>query len=136
MRNTKITVVKKELLTDCATYGSSLAMGILSTFQTESPIVIVIGAALLVIMLASFFLRRIKTDPWDEMTREYYNKARKFTLLVVNLSIMLTGIYLVISRDKIIITSSSILIILGVIGLIQLFSYVWIEHKNSKGLED
>lgn len=132
----KYTIVQKELITDGVAYSGTLLMGLLYTIQEPQLWVSVISAAILIITAISFLFRRVKTEPWDEMTREYYNEARRITMNLIFLMIVILGLFLVVTRNKIIVTSNVILIIAGIIGLFQTLTYVQIERKNSKMVEE
>jgi len=132
----KYGIVQKTLITDGIAYSGTILMGILCTVKEPQLWTVIIGTIILVITAISFLFRKVKTEPWDEMTKEYYNEARKITMNLIYLMIVVLGLILGITRNGITITSSTILIIAGFIGLFQTFAYVWIERKNSNLTEE
>lgn len=130
-----ITVIQKELLTDGLSNGALLFMGLVSTFYKKTMLGTVIAGGLLIIMIMSFLLKKVKSEPWDEMTMVYYSRARRITLNMICIIIAISGLLLLIMKKEIIITPSLIFVILGFIGLFQTITYIWIERKNSIILE-
>ena len=130
-----ITVIQKELLTDGVSNGALLFMGLVSTFYKKTMLGTVIAGGLLIIMIMSFLLKKVKSEPWDEMTMVYYSRARRITLNMICIIIAISGLLLLIMKKEIIITPSLIFVILGFIGLFQTITYIWIERKNSIILE-
>lgn len=132
-----MSIIKKELLTDGLMHIALLLSGIsYYIIGYGSLLSVILQGVFLAIMLLSLIVRRAKSEPLDEMTNAYYNEARKATLKLVQIIIVVIGLCLLILQKEFAVTSGLILIILGLIGLFQSAAYVWIEHKNSKGLED
>lgn len=132
-----MSIVKKELLTDGLMHMALFLSGIFYyLIGTNSLLSVILQGVLLAVMLISIVVRHIKSEPYDEMTNAYYNEARKITLRAVQIIVVVTGLYLLIARKEFLVTSGLILIILGLLGLFQSIAYIWIEHKNSKGLEE
>ncbi|WAJ22088.1 hypothetical protein [Lacrimispora xylanolytica] len=130
-----ITVIQKELLTDGLSNGALLFMGFVSTFYKKTMLGTAIAGGLLIIMIMSLLLKKVKSDPWDEMTMAFYNEARRITLNTICIIIAIAGLLLLIMKKEIIISSNLIFVILGFVGLFQTITYIWIEHKNSVILE-
>lgn len=126
-----LTVIQKELLTDGLSNGALLFMGVISTFYKKTMLGTVVAMVLLIIMIISLLLKKVKSEPWDEMTKVYYSEARKITLYMIFLIIATAGLFILVMGIEIILTSNLILIILGFVGLFQTFTYIWIEHKES-----
>jgi len=135
MINKPITVIQKELLTDGLSNGALLFMGLVSTFYKKTMMGTVIAGGLLIIMIMSFLLKKVKSEPWDEMTMVYYSRARRITFNMICIIIAIAGLLLLIMKKEIIITPSLIFVILGFVGLFQTITYIWIERKNSIILE-
>ncbi len=130
-----ITIIEKELLTDGLSNGALLFMGFVSTFYKNTMLGTVISGGLLIIMIMSLLLKKVKSEPWDEMAMVYYSEARRISLNTICLIIAIVGLILLITKKEIIITSNLIFIILGFVGLFQTITYIWIERKNSGILE-
>lgn len=130
-----ITIIEKELLTDGLSNVALLFMGFVSTFYKNTMLGTVISGGLLIIMIMSLLLKKVKSEPWDEMAMVYYSEARRISLNTICLIIAIVGLILLITKKEIIITSNLIFIILGFVGLFQTITYIWIERKNSGILE-
>lgn len=126
-----LTVIQKELLTDGLSNGALLFIGLISTFYKKTMLGTVVTVVLLIIMIMSLLLKKVKSEPWDEMAKVYYSEARKITLYMIFLIIATTGLLILVMGKEIILTSNLILIILGFIGLFQTFTYIWIERNKS-----
>lgn len=126
-----LTVIQKELLTDGLSNGALLFMGLIGTFYKKTMFGTAIAGALLIIMIVSLLLKKAKSEPWDEMTKTFYNEARKITLYMIFFIIATIGLFILLTKKEIILTSNLILIILGGAGLFQTFTYIWIESKKS-----
>ena len=130
-----ITIIQKELLTDGLSNGALLFMGFVNTFYKNTMLGTVTAGGLLIIIILSLLLKKVKSEPWDEMTIVYYSEARKITLNMICIIIAIIGLLLLIMKKEIIITSNLIFVILGFVGLFQTMTYIWIERKNSGILE-
>ena len=130
--NQKISVVKKEIITNGMLHFALLCMGLLRALFPLNLFTLILSGFCFLMSLATVFLQNVKTDPLDEMTNQYRNEAIKSTLKAIAIIAMLFGLYLLITGNKILIDVSSVLVVVGFFGLYKTFKYAWIERKNSK----
>jgi len=126
-----ITIIQKELLTDGLSNGALLIMGVIGTFYKKTMLGTVAAVILLILMIMSLLLKKVNSEPWDEMTKVYYSEARRITLYMIFLITATAGLFILLMKKEIILTSNLIFVILGFVGLFQTFTYIWIERKES-----
>lgn len=81
--------------------------------------------------VASFIYRRkVKSEPWDELTIKNYADARRLTLFFVELTLLIWAIICIMGQFQVTIKAHHILFYYGCIKLVQTGSFLYYDSHS------
>lgn len=137
----KMSLIKKELLTDGAQGLAFVLMGIIHMLKPDTNFAVGVALALAIVGLGlvvlPIVLRKIgKFDIWDEAAREHYTIAQKRVLYIIQISLLLAGLVLLGAKMFGIIWSltlnvSHLFIVYGILELLLSIIFIILEKREA-----
>ncbi len=120
---------KKEILT---TGLSLIALGVVNSFNENK----ILSILLLIFIICSYllskrYLKKAKSDTWDELANEHHNIAQSLTSSIINLMFVLLLLSFIIFDYEITINYSNLAIFYGSTIIFRVITFVILESSNS-----
>ncbi|WP_088187129.1 hypothetical protein [Desulfosporosinus sp. FKA] len=123
-----LSVRKKELFTNGLAGITCILMSVLDFFANKDILACIWFAIIVVIyVIAYIYQGKVKNEPWDELATENYAKARRFTLLFVELTLLIYTMIFIIGHFQVAIKPSHILFYYGAIKLVQTGTFLYYD---------
>lgn len=128
----KHSLILREFLTDGVMGAAFIICGIMGIVGPISLLTVIISAGAFVVEVISIILRyRKKFDVWDEAARLHYADARRVTLNIIILGLLLSGIFFLAFRFTIQINAYHIMIICGAIQVLLFSMFTFFEKREA-----
>ena len=125
----KLTIRKREILSDGLIGLGGIIAGILSFRNADIVSVVVITLVLMGSLTGLLIAKRKINEPWDEMTKMNYANARKQTLWLIISAIIGISCFMILTKATFTIKAGHMMITYGFIIIIQLVFFL-IEEKR------
>ena len=123
-----LSVRKEELLTNGLVGLAGILFSVLNFFADKDSLACISFAVIVFLYAGAYYYRRkVKNEPWDELTVENYAKARRLTLLFVELTLLIWTVLCIIGHLRVTISASHILFYYGSIKLVQTGAFLYFE---------
>lgn len=127
-----LSVRKEELLSEGLMGIVMVAMGAGNFFSERDLITGAILGIYIFLWIATFLYKKhCGREPWDELTKENYAKARKFTLHFIEIALLICIMLCIIFHPSIMITAGMMMLICGIIKLIQTGAFLYYDSHSA-----
>lgn len=126
-----LSVCTKEMITEGLSGSCMVLAGVLYLFFEANLWTTLISGILLLGVLISLFANRMKSEPWDEMTKEHYAKARSMTLNGTEIVLLLLGIFLLLLKSEFLFNAGTLLFLVGCLKCVRTVCFLKIEHAGT-----
>ncbi len=123
---------KKEILTTGLSGLSLIALGFVNSFNENK----ILSISLLVFIICSFslsklYLKKAKSDTWDELANEHYNISQSLTSSIINLIFALLLLSFILFDYELTINYSNLAMFYGSTIIFRVITFVILESANS-----